>query len=110
VRVCVCVCVYVCVCVCVCVYAHKPNNICKLACSEWNENTFFSFRPVYPQQRILPTGLYSRILNYKDNILLPLNSDKKNYISGAVSGTKLSVVNVFNYEFPTQIECFFIFR
>jgi len=42
------------------------------------------FWSVYPQQTGLPTGFYSRILKYKDNILLPVNFYKKNYISGKV--------------------------
>ena len=61
------------------------------------------FWPVYQQQTGLPIGFCSRILNYKDNILLPLISIAKiTYVSTAVSGTKVNIVNVFNYEFPTE--------
>ena len=43
---------------------------------------------VYPLQTGLPTGFYSRVLNYKDNKLLHLNFNKNDYIRGAVSVQK----------------------
>ena len=84
------------------------------------------FWQVYQQPTGLPTGFYSQILNYRDDMLLPLIYNKdyisfysrilnyrddmllpliynKDCISRAVSGTKVNIVNVFNYEFPTQL-------
>jgi len=46
-------------------------------------------------QQVYQPGFYSRILNYKDNITT-LNIDSEDYITRAVSGTKVNIVNVFN--------------
>ena len=48
----------------------------------------------------LPSGLYWTILNFRDNTQLPLILTPK-ITSRAVSGTKVNIVDVFNYEFPT---------
>jgi len=52
----------------------------------------------------LPTGFYSRILNYRDDIQLPLISIPK-ITSKAVSGTKVNIVKGEGKVIPLQARC-----
>jgi len=66
------------------------------------------FWQVYRQPTGLQTSLYSRNLNYRDNATTTTtttpNIGAKDYILRAVWGTKVNVVTVFYYEFPTWVD------
>jgi len=67
---------------------------------KWKHVVHFRDRFTNQPTTGLPTGLYSRNLNYGDDMQLPY-VDIKDYVSKAVSGTKVNIVDVFNYGFPT---------
>ena len=69
---------------------------------EWNKHTLFTFLTGLPQPTSLPTSLYPRNLNYKDD-KSTFNVDIKDYISKAVSDTQVNILDVFIYEFPTHL-------
>jgi len=75
----------------------------KLSCSEWNENTLFSFLAGLPTTERSTNRFLFTEPKVQRKYTTTVNIDNKDYISKAVSGTKLNIVNVFNYEFPTQI-------
>ena len=68
---------------------------------EWNKNILLNFLTGSPTTTGLPSCLYSKNLNYKEEIQLHV-IDTKGYISKTVWDSKVNILDVLNYEFPTK--------
>ena len=75
-------------------------NLCRAG--EWNKNTFLTFLTGPPTQHRSTNPSLFKEPKLQRRYTATFNVDTKDYISKTVSGTKVSIGDVFNYELPTN--------